>query len=142
MILSLFKKYWQKEWFRQFFKFIIVGFSNVGVDFIVYFSITRSSAWWQKNYLLANVASFMVAVSWSFCWNKWWTFKENQKSVKLHHQYFKFFIVSIGGLCWAELILFTTVEKFGWLDLAGKVLAIFLVTFWNFTLNRWWTFKK
>jgi dolichol-phosphate mannosyltransferase len=141
MIIELLKKYWQKPGIRQFIKFGIVGSSNAVVDFLVYFCISRSSEWWRHNYLLANVASFMIAVTWSFFWNKWWTFKNNQSSAKLHHQYLKFFIVSAGGLGWAELILFITVSSLGWLDLFGKFLAIFLVTFWNFFLNRLWTFK-
>jgi putative flippase GtrA len=142
MIINLFKKYWQKEWFRQFTKFVIVGFSNVAVDFLVYLFLTRRFDWWRENYLLANAFAFMVAVTWSFFWNRWWTFKNHESSAKLHHQYYKFLTVSAIGLGWTELILFITVDKFDWFDLYGKFLAIFLVTFWNFTLNRWWTFKK
>ena len=140
-MLSYLKIWSQNKLFRQFFRFIIIGFSNVGVDFLIYFSLTRGFDWWRENYLLANMTSFVFAATWSFCWNKWWTFKNLQRS-NIHHQYVKFMIVSIGALCWSMLILWFSVSILNLSDIIGKLSAVVIVTFWNFFLHRWWTFKE
>ena len=141
MVTKFIKHHWQKPGIRQFTKFVIIGFSNMMIDFFVYFLLTRSINWLQENYLIANVCSFSVAVTWSFFWNTRWTFK-NQNNGTVHSRYIKFFVISAMGLLWAELILFVSVDYFGLMDILGKLLAVFLVTFWNFFFNRWWTFSK
>ncbi len=125
---------------REMFKFGLVGLTNVAVDFSIYFFLTGISIFWQEYYLAANFVSFVIAVTWSFFINKYWTFKHQAKGAP--RQYVKFFIVSFVGLLLAESILYLTVDVFKKTDVYGKVSAIFIVYFWNFFINKYWTFRK
>jgi len=137
----MFKKIKNKyELFWQMFKFGIVGFVNTLIDFSIYVGLTRFFKFWQANYLWANVIAMIVAATSSFFCNKHWTFQDKNRSVK--KQYLKFILVSSGGLIINELILFILVEQFSLYDLAAKAIGIVVVFFWNFFVNRYWTFKS
>jgi len=125
---------------KQFVKFALVGFSNVAVDFSIYFLLTRETDLFSKHLLSANILGFVAATGNSFYWNKFWTFRDHNKNY--HTQYTKFLIVSTGGLLIAQLIFVTGVHYFKLFDFLVKCLAVVIVTFWNFALNKWWTFKK
>ena len=126
--------------FSQMMKFALVGISNTLIDFFIYFLLTRTFLFWQKYYLGANFASFFVACTWSFFINKNWTFKNKEE--KISSQYPKFFIVSVVGLIFTEGTLFLLVEYFDFYDLLAKIAAVIVVFFWNFSVNKFWTFKN
>jgi len=134
LIKNIFEKY---SIIKQFVKFCLVGFTNVFIDFSVYIVLTR---FFDVQYLLANIFSFIVAVSWSFILNRTWTFRNTENKVR--QQYFKFFAVSLAGLLLNTLILYTLVDFYNFYDLLAKGMAVVLVTFWNFSVNRFWTFKS
>lgn len=125
--------------FWQMFKFGIVGVVNTLIDFSIYIGLTRFFKFWQTNYLWANVVTMIVAATSSFFCNKHWTFQDKNGGVK--KQYLKFILVSSGGLLINELILFVLVEQFGFYDLAAKAIGVAVVFFWNFFVNRYWTFQ-
>ena len=120
---------------RQFIKFCLVGLTNLVFDFSVYFFLTR---FLHLYFVLANVFSFTVAVTWSFWLNKHWTFKNHLKDYQ--RQYLRFFITNILGMIWQTSLLYLLVTVAGWHDLVAKALAVVLVAFWNFGLSRWWAF--
>ena len=124
--------------FKQFVKFCLVGLTNVIVDFSVYIALTRLIIFFRSHYLVANLISFSLAVSWSFVFNRVWTFKNKEKQIIL--QYFKFFLFSAVGLGLHTLILYTLVDYFDFYDILAKAIAVVLVTFWNFSANKFWTF--
>ncbi|MFA6428780.1 MAG: GtrA family protein [Candidatus Buchananbacteria bacterium] len=122
---------------KQFIKFCLVGFSNLLIDFSVYFITTR---FFNFSIILANTCSFVLAVSWSFWLNKKWTFGNDSQNH--HQQYYKFFVINILGMVWQTTILYCLVSYAGWYDLIAKGFAVVLVTFWNFGLSRYWVFGK
>ena len=124
---------------RKMIKFAIVGVTNLIVDFTIFFSLI-SFDFWKKHYLGANFTAFCVAVIWSFYINKKWTFRNHDKNYSA--QYIKFFAVSFIGLLLAELILYIFVDILLLAHIWGKLTAVFLIYFWNFFANHWWTFKK
>lgn len=128
-----------RPYIAQFIKFAIIGTVNTFVDFGIYFGLTRSSIFWEKHYLWANFIAFVVAASSSYIFNKNWTFRDTNKKIRI--QYSKFILVSAIGLTINETILFFLVTKAGLHDLMAKVLAIGVVLFWNFTINKLWTFR-
>ncbi len=121
----------------QFIKFSIVGASNTLIDFGVYLLGTRVAG---VHYLLANVVSFTTAASWSYMMNRKWTFRDTNSRV--HTQYIKFLLVSVVGLGLTSLLLFLFVHHLRIHDVIGKALAVALVLIWNFSINRFWTFRK
>jgi putative flippase GtrA len=121
---------------KQFAKFCLVGFFNTLVDFSVYLFLTRI---FLVYFIAANIFSFLVAVSFSFILNKYWTFRNQVNKIK--SQYFKFFIINVIGLGINTSLLYFLVVYFHLSDLLAKALAIGIVLFWNFGLNKLWTFR-
>lgn len=122
---------------RQFVKFCLVGASNVTIDLGVYLALTR---FWHWYFLYASIASFLFAVSWSFHWNRRWTFRVSGRTAA--RQFPKFVIVNITSGAGQTALLYGLVEGFGWYDLYAKALAILLATFWNFTVTKFWAFRR
>ena len=121
----------------QLTKFAVVGVSSFIVDMSVYVSLTRLAGVY---YLLANTVSFLMAVAWSFAWNKHWTFRLAGNR-GLGGQSGKILPVSVGGLLLASGLLFVMVDTIGLHDVLAKFLIAIVVMFWNFSLNKFWTFR-
>jgi len=92
-------------WFRtrldvayQFSKFLLVGGSNFLVDLAVLNLFIALTVITQGFYAAVfKAVSFLVAMSWSFVWNKFWTFR----SASIHRapiQFAEFFAVSVVGI--------------------------------------------
>src|SRR3989344_1270994 len=59
----------------QLTKFALVGVTSFIIDVAVYVALTRLTSFFGRNYILANVLAFVVAVGWGFLLNKRWTFR-------------------------------------------------------------------
>lgn len=133
----LIKNFYRHELCRQFVKFCLVGAANAVIDYTIYLLLTRGAAWY---FLYANIAAILVAMTSSFVFNKYWTFRNHEKKIRL--QSFKFFLVNLVYFGLNNSIVFLLVHFSQVYDLAAKVIAIFIGLFWNFTANRYWTFKQ
>ncbi|MBI4276674.1 GtrA family protein [Candidatus Uhrbacteria bacterium] len=121
--------------FRQFVRFCIVGTTNFLLDIGIYFVLTRGA---QLHFLLANGIAFILVVSWSYYWNKRWTFRD---STRMHlAQYARFVVVVLVGLGLAEGGLWVLVQQLNMFDLFAKFVIGIVIAFWNFGMNRAWTF--
>ena len=125
---------------RQLVKFGFVGLSNTAIDFFVYLSLTRIWSFWAKHFWLANVISFLVATTWSFFFNRHWTFKDSERG-RLPSKYSKFVLVNLVGVGINTLILYLLVTYLGVYDIVAKAAAVAVVMFWGFFANKFWTFK-
>jgi putative flippase GtrA len=102
--------------------------------------------------VIANTIAFSLAVLSNFTWNRYWTYPESRAKRK-RVQLPQFAVVSILGLLINNAILALTTPLFEQL-IAGiaivpdtidgyvpaKILATIVVLFWNFFVNRYWTF--
>ena len=122
---------------KQFVKFGIVGVGNSIIDFAGFLIATRI---FDLHYLAANTLSWTIAVSFSFVVNKFWTFRSRETAV-IGKQSIKFFIVSAVALALSLIILDILIRILGIHDLIAKILTIGIIVFWNFFLNKYWTFK-
>lgn len=122
---------------RQFIKFCIVGATNVTVDLFVYIMATR---FFLVYFVYANIISFIAAVSWSFFWNRRWTFRYKVAET-LKEQYVKFFVINITGAAVQTTLLYIFVEKFSFPDLYVKFSVMVFVAFWNFFMTKFWVFR-
>ena len=127
-----------REFFWQVFRYGVVGATNTGIDFGVYTFLTRVVPFFETRILFANAISFTFALTWGFYWNRRWTFRRTDDSTR---RYVRFFLVSLGGLGWTNLVLGFLVRQMGWYDLWAKAATIIVAFAWNFSMHRLWTFR-
>ena len=123
--------------FLKFLKFCIVGFSGVFVDF--------GTTWILKekikiNKYIANSCGFILAASSNYLWNRIWTFKSN--NTQIGAEYLSFIAISLLGLVFNNLIIWFLSDKLKWNFYLSKIIAIGVVTVWNFGMNFLITFHK
>jgi len=121
---------------KQFIKFSLVGALNTIVDFVTYLFFTRVLFWY---YLLAAFLAFSLAATSSFLFNRYWTFKLENKFTAT--EYAKFILVAAGGLLLTILFLYILVDIFFWYDLWAKLVIVVIVVNYNFWMQKFWTFK-
>ena len=137
----------------RFLKFAVVGTIGFGVDFGV-FNLFRNLVGLPAE--VSSVISFIAAVFSNFFWNRHWTYPES-RSKPLAGQLAQFALVNVAGLLIRTIIfilitkplvhLFETVPFPIPLEprLLGENLAlatvVIIVMFWNFFVNRYWTYN-
>ncbi len=149
----------QKEIVR-FLKFAAVGTLGAVIDFGL-LNLLVQLAGFPK--LLANTCSFTAAVISNFIWNRLWVYPETWGE-PLRKQFVQFSVVNVAGLaintavfyssdrwllCQAGLLagpvgalaLATGMAHFDLAYNGAKVIATGVVLFWNFFINRLWTFR-
>lgn len=121
--------------FLKFLKFIIVGFSGVILDF----SFTYLSKEKLKfNKYLANSIGFSMATISNFFLNHYWTF-EKMVSAKII-EFGNFFVIALFGLGLNNLIIYFLNDQRKINFYQAKVVAIVIVSVWNFFANYLYTF--
>jgi len=121
---------------RQFIKFGLVGIVNSVIDFTVFLILHGALGF---GYVAANGGAWLVAASFSFIGNKYWTFRAYDVNSAM--QYVRFLIVSCIGLGISTSLLYVLVEFTGTAAPFAKALSIIVVAFWNFYANKLWTFN-
>lgn len=124
--------------FRQFLKYCLVGASGLVVNLAVYAFLVKKAGF---HYLPGATLSFIVAATNNFLLNKYWTFDNPQGAV--FTQMSRFVIISISSLILNLAILSMLLENFLIGNrIVAQVIAISLVTVFNFTGNKMWSFRR
>lgn len=145
---------------ERFVKFAIVGAIGAVVDFIVLnlmkrvFEAMALGVGWgialpphQIQLVAANTLSFSAAVLSNFTWNRLWTFPESRQR-PLGGQLLQFTVVNVLG--WGiNTVLLLAMDHFVFRHFVSvrlsynlaKAFAIGVVLFWNFGINRIWTYR-
>jgi putative flippase GtrA len=129
--------------FVRFLKFATVGVTGMVVDLTV---LNVMHKVFGLPLLVANAISFTVAVISNFTWNRFWTFPESRER-PLGPQLGKFALVNVAGLIINTLILWLAfkvtqhIVPDPWDYNLAKMFAIGVVLFWNYFVNRAWTYK-
>ena len=121
--------------FLQFIKFCVVGGTGVVVDFGITFLFKEKL---QLNKYIANSLGFMAAASTNYLLNRWWTFRSHDPEVA--QQYVQFVGISAIGLILNNIIIYLLNDKARLNFYLSKLIAIGLVTLWNFFMNYYFTF--
>jgi putative flippase GtrA len=124
-----------KEIFLQFLKFGVVGFTGLFVDFGITWFLKEKVGWHKY---LANSLGFIAAASSNYLLNRIWTFESQDPEIL--SQYSKFLIISIIGLGLNNFFIYIFNDRLNFNFYFAKLLAIGLVTFWNFFANYFFTF--
>ncbi|MBI5147641.1 MAG: GtrA family protein [Parcubacteria group bacterium] len=133
----------------QLMKFGVVGVANTLVDFGVLNLLTYLTGIYSgAGVFFFNLVSFSAAVTNSYFWNRYWTFKAGGEAAGV--QFLEFIVVSVIGALINSGILFalTTfmVPPAGlsspiWLNVA-KLSATAVSMAWNFVGYKFIVFKK
>lgn len=119
----------------QLFKFSTVGGSGFAVDMVVFWSAIH---YLGLEYHLAATASFLIAATNNYLWNRVWTFRDQRGHIG--YQGARFLIVS--GLAYGGKQLFlTALVTIGTGKVIANAVAIVLVTPINFIGNKLWSFR-
>ncbi len=151
--------------FTRFAKFTVVGTIGAVVDFGTFNLLTALLRVW---YVFSGMVSFSMAVLSNFIWHRYWIYPDS-RSKPLGQQALQFALVNLVGLAIRMPILFFTErpmialadQALAWLPapllalaptaltrdstLLGHNLAlataVVVVLFWNFSVNRFWTYS-
>ena len=149
----------QKE-LTRFIKFSVVGALGAVIDFGI-LNLLVQLAGFPK--VMANACSFTVVVISNFVWNRLWVYPETRGD-PLRKQFIQFLVVNVAGLAINTTIFYASdrwllgetgllarpvgalalVIGMAHFDLAyngAKMIATGVVLFWNFLVNRLWTFR-
>ncbi|MEP7200014.1 MAG: GtrA family protein [Chloroflexota bacterium] len=125
---------------KIFAKFSVVGTTGALVDLSV---LTVMYKLINLPLALAIAIGFIAAVVNNYTWNILWTYSHQDHSEQHHITLSKFIIVSMIGLAINEVIvnlMTAALSESFWF--VAKLVAMGVVLFWNFTINRVWTFKE
>lgn len=133
---------------ERFFKFLIVGTIGFVIDFGI---LTLLKELTPLPTVAANTISFTAAVISNFTLNRYWTYPDS-RSKSIWSQMGQFALVNVIGLVINDSILlfleptfdamllnFPAVPIRGYIP--AKMVATIVVLFWNFFVNRYWTYS-
>lgn len=138
---------------ERFLRFTFVGFIGAVVDFGVMNFLSHTI---ELSLVIAGSISFVCAVISNFIWNRYWTYPDS-RTRPIRNQLTMFFLVNLAGviirlpiLYFCEPVVlqffnnmpFTVPASAEFLARNGTLaLAITIVLFWNFFVNRYWTYN-
>jgi putative flippase GtrA len=135
----------------RFLRFAVVGVIGALVDFGVMNLLVQAV---HTSLVFAGTISFIAAIISNFTWNRFWTYPDS-RSKSLSSQLIQFTIVSLAGLVIRIPLLaivepimhnvFEVLIKSDLVDVLAKnttlAVAVGIVMFWNFFINRFWTYN-
>ena len=119
----------------QLAKFCTVGATGYVVNLAVFSLLVLWADW---HHLPAATASFLVAVTNNYFWNRHWTFRAQRGHVA--YQGARFLVVSTLALG-ANLVVLHLLVTAGLGEIPAQAIAIVLVTPINFIGNKLWSFS-
>jgi putative flippase GtrA len=137
----------------RFLRFALVGGIGAVVDFGIANLLVHT---FSARLVVAGTISFICAVLSNFMWNRFWTYPDS-RTKSLFRQLFEFAVVSVAGLViripvlhFLEPVITKAVTdlpfRFSILspnviaDNVTLAIAVMIVMFWNFFVNRYWTY--
>jgi putative flippase GtrA len=138
----------------RFLKFAVVGAFGAAVDFGIANLLVYTL---HISLIAAGTVSFICAIISNYTWNRMWTYPDSRSKSPLT-QFVQFSVTSVLGLSiripilkFGEPFLFHIFESlpfqipFVTPDFLAKNItlatAIIVVMFWNFFINRFWTYN-
>jgi putative flippase GtrA len=148
---------------ERFLKFAVVGTIGAIVDFGVLnvlqaTLLTPVGEFETLHVRLSTGFAFTAAVISNFIWNRYWTYPDS-RSRPIRVQLGQFFVVNTAGLVFRLLFVGALYQPMGEaaFDFIGgnpsleamnqlgtnlaQAIAVIIVLFWNFFVNRYWTYS-
>lgn len=122
---------------KLFWSYLFISVIATIVDVLFLFLLTDVV---KINYLVSGTISFFLGTVVAYTGQKYFTFKDENK--RIARQFGLFAFISIIGLLINLGVLKICVDVLGLHYMIGKVIAIGIGFFWNYTANRKITFKE
>ncbi|MEK7124805.1 MAG: GtrA family protein [Patescibacteria group bacterium] len=137
------------HFFSQFGRFVAIGLTNAAVDFGLFNLLFAVTGRKPGLFLWINIVTFVVAVTHSFLWNKFWTFESNSTH-NAGREFGAFILVNVIALCFNVGTSYLTFRELVALaDIGvtvaaniGKVAGSLVGLIFNFVGFRLVVFKK
>lgn len=121
---------------KQIINYLICGFLTVIVSIVSYTIFTRL---FSINYILSNILSWILAVTFAFFTNRIYVFKSKKKNVL--NEFICFYISRFFSLLIEVVIMYILVEIFCINDLICKFFTQIIVIVLNYFLSKFIVFK-
>lgn len=148
---------------ERFLKFAVVGAVGAIIDFgtlnLLQSTILPPSGPYERLYVrLATGTAFTLAVTSNFIWNRYWTYPDS-RSRPIALQLVQFFVVNTLAVLFRLVFVGLTYRLFGTFihDILNtdwnrettnqvgtnfaQAFAVAIAMFWNFFVNRYWTYN-
>jgi glycosyltransferase involved in cell wall biosynthesis len=109
-------------------RFLTIGTLGMLLNVGVLYALTEYTGMW---YLASEVVAFIVAVSITFFLQKFWTFRQRDKS-RIAHESLRFFGINALNLALNAAILYALVDGLGLWYVLGQVIASALIALESF----------
>ncbi len=121
----------------KFLKFGLVGFSGLIIDFGVTWICKEKIG---MNKYVANGLGFLFGVTNNYFLNKYFTFQNNDPNIGT--QFISFLVIAIIGFGLNTVILYLLQKNTKINFYVCKGIVTFIVFFWNFGANNFYTFNN
>jgi putative flippase GtrA len=137
--------------FSSLAKYVMVGFLNTGIDFAVFNLLMYITGIEQGPFVSSfKTISFVIAVTNSYFWNKYWAFHAGSSAENKAKEFIKFIVVNIVGALInvgiTSAVIFLIAPKFGFTQLSWNNIAAVggtvISLLWNFVGFRLIVFKR
>lgn len=130
---NLLKKLFHR--FNHLILYGIIGSFSSALDFCIYTFLVQVAG---IQYIIANCLSILGGITTSFILNRNYNFKVKDKTKR---RFSIFLTVGLCGLVLSNIILYVCIDALEMDKLISKLLSIFLVVFFQFLVNKYFTFK-
>lgn len=124
------------NFFLKLFKFGLVGFVGLIVDFSVTYLFKEKL---KVHKYISNSLGFTVATATNYQLNRYWTFNQHEAGSAI--QFGKYFMICLFGLFLSNVLIYLLNDKLKWNFYVAKACAIIIVSLWNFFANYLYTFS-
>ncbi|MBP7496525.1 MAG: GtrA family protein [Bacteroidales bacterium] len=118
-------------------KFCLVGGSGMVVDFGLTWLFKEIA---KINKYIANTIGFIAAATSNYFLNRIWTFHSQNTNILI--EYTNFLSIALIGLLINLLVIWFLVTRQKYNFYLSKLIAIIIVTIWNFFINLIFTFNQ
>lgn len=133
-LFDLYRKY------SEIINYLVMGVLTTLVSIVVYAVCTRA---FHINYMISNIISWILSVSFAYVTNKKFVFKsicDSKKDVLIEiYQFFKYRLFS---LVIDILLMYVFVELFSFDDMIAKIVVQVIVIVLNYVFSKLFVFKK
>lgn len=123
--------------YMKIFRFLLSGGIAAGVDLALLYMFTDLFGIW---YLTSSILAFMLAFLVSFTLQKFWTFRDTERT-GIQAQMGLYFFISVCNLICNTLLVYTGVDVLGLNYLIAQIIASLLIACTSFFIYQRFVFR-
>ncbi len=125
-----------RTWLKQFSRYLATGFLSVGIEFPTLLCLVEI---YEVNYLIANSIAFIITNLCNYFVSRHWVFEKGKHQLTV--EVLIFFMTASMGLAINQFILWGMVAYLFVDYRVAKIVAVIVVTIWNFWARKKLVFK-